>query len=486
MHDPDELPSLRATLRLQGNKFLENNEWFDVRFYPYTQPGEDPVFVAVGGRFAVVCRCIQDASSSIEILREFSDDMTHHSNEWEGSYNSVEWSQARNGDPLLCISGESSRINVLNVTTGKLVTTLIGHGFSVNDLAVSPVDPTILASCSMDHAVRIWSLDPAHAKQPTAAICYGQGHQEQVLTLAYHRTGKYLLSAGIDTRVNLWMIPDDLKSHLGTDKPAIIHYPHFATTEVHNDIIDCVRWYNDYILSQAREERTIQLWKIDNFNSNRPPPNPAPPPLPTTVDSHSKVTVPTSSISGTRSAWGGRFQRLLQFEVPNLETFFVRFSLFHELGAHPVLAAGNERSKVFFWDLQRLEGLGIGEDESENTNSTTAANATTKKSELPRHVRDASTASVASGHSSTSASKTNARLAKSVKKGPTYKYGIGSPYQFLPAHKSIELPNYNSLYRHFAWSRDGQWCVGVGSHGVITIMQRWKDGVPPLEKEAGT
>lgn len=408
--------------------------------------------------------------------------MAHQTDEKNCRYNSIEWSQARNGDPLLCISGESSRINILNVITGELVTTLIGHGDSINDLAISPVDPTILASCSMDHAIRIWSLDPAHAKQPTAAICYGQGHQEQVLTLAYHRKGRYLLSAGIDTRINLWMIPDHLESRLGTDKPAIIHYPHFATTEVHNDIVDCVRWYNDLILSQSRG--VIQLWKIDNFNSSRPPPNPAPPPPPMTVDSHTKVTIATSSISGTRSAWNGRFQRLLQFDVPSLETFFVRFSLFHELGAHPVLAAGNEKSRIFFWDLQRIEELGIGEEGSKNDNDANTASATaTKKSELPRHVRDASTASIASGNSSTSASKGVARPSKPVKKGPTYKHGIGDPFRPLPAHKLIELPNYNTLFRHFSWSRDGQWCVGVGSHGVISILQRWKDGVPPPENE---
>jgi hypothetical protein len=36
---------------------------------------------------------------------------------------------------------------------------------------------------SIDHSLRIWSLHPSHEKQPLGAICYGQGHKDQVLTL---------------------------------------------------------------------------------------------------------------------------------------------------------------------------------------------------------------------------------------------------------------------------------------------------------------
>ena len=61
------------------------------------------------------------------------------------------------------------------------------------DLAVSPTDPHILASCSADHSIRLWSLDPAHQKKPLAGICHGQGHKDQVLTLVRKR---YLTSDG--------------------------------------------------------------------------------------------------------------------------------------------------------------------------------------------------------------------------------------------------------------------------------------------------
>lgn len=53
----------------------------------------------------------------------------------------------------------------------------------IEDMAVSPLSPSILASVSMDHSVRFWSLDPAHEKQPCMLICAGEGHKEGILTM---------------------------------------------------------------------------------------------------------------------------------------------------------------------------------------------------------------------------------------------------------------------------------------------------------------
>lgn len=78
--------------------------------------------------------------------------------------------------------------------------TLIGHGGvrpatlskwyflakceqEIEDLKFSPTNPQILASACEDSTVRIWSLDPAHAKQPCIAILAGDGHRETILSL---------------------------------------------------------------------------------------------------------------------------------------------------------------------------------------------------------------------------------------------------------------------------------------------------------------
>jgi hypothetical protein len=35
-----------------------------------------------------------------------------------------------------------------------------------------------------------------------------------------------------------WTVPEDIKDHAGTDKPSMVHYPHFSTTELHTDFVD--------------------------------------------------------------------------------------------------------------------------------------------------------------------------------------------------------------------------------------------------------
>jgi polycomb protein EED len=344
---------------------------------------------------------------------------------------------------------------------------------NVNDLAVSPVDPTILASCSDDHSVRIWSLDPVHRQQPLAAICYGQGHKAQILTIAWHPKGRFLLSAGVDTKIAMWVVPDNLKDHMGTDRPAMIHYPHFSTTEVHTDFVDCVHFYNDLIFSHAAREDKIILWKIDGFSSDSTKIPDAPITTSLAISSRTPVTIPANSTSGTRSAWGDRFQRLLQFDLPNTDQFYIRFSLFHELGRHPVLSAGNEKSKAFFWDLHRLEEAGIG---AEGAGSKVHLG-------LPRHVREGSVSSNASSAVSTGSGTTKNKR-KKVKELPKDR-GIADPFLSIKAHKIIEIPKYTAFpFRHFNWSRDGQWCVGVGDSGLINVFHRWAKGVPPIKTDS--
>jgi polycomb protein EED len=341
---------------------------------------------------------------------------------------------------------------------------------------MSPIDTNTLASGSVDHSVRIWSLDPAHKRQPLAAICYGQGHRSPILTLAYHRKGRFILSGGMDTKVIMWFVPNDLNKHVGTDKPALIHYPHFSTTEIHTDFVDCVQWYNDLIFSHASRENKIILWKIDGFSSDSVSIPDAPVPTSKAIRSNTPATVPKNSESGTRSAWGGRFQRLLQFDLPDTTIFYQRFSIFHELGRHPILAAGNEKSKAFFWDLQRLEDAGMGEEDSQGSKAMSL--------KLPNHVREGSVSSNASSVVSAGSGATKAKR-KKIKEQQPHDRGIADPFLSIKAHKIIEVPKYLAFtFRHFSWSRDGQWCVGVGDTGLINVFHRWEKGVPPIETDS--
>jgi len=271
------------------------------------------------------------------------------------------WSKdTETGTPLICVGGGSNQLKVFNAVTGELLRTFSGHGGEINDLAVSPINPNIIASASEDCTVRIWSLDPRHASQPCAAILEGDSHEETVLCLAFHPTGRYLLSGGIDHRINLWTLPEFPDAKTGTNIPTRIYYPHFSTSEIHDNIVDCVSWWGDLILSKALNENNIVLWSITNFSSSQPPP-----PSSNAPTTHSTSHRPTRSafVPPPPSAVDNAitlYTRHIQLSIPESHIMFTRFSLFpgtkkSEIARNPVVAFCNTNSKVFFFDLSRLE-----------------------------------------------------------------------------------------------------------------------------------
>lgn len=57
------------------------------------------------------------------------------------------------------------------------------EGQEIMDLATSPIDQSIIVTTGADTAIRFWSIDPKHEKQPCAIICSGEGHRETILTI---------------------------------------------------------------------------------------------------------------------------------------------------------------------------------------------------------------------------------------------------------------------------------------------------------------
>ncbi|KAI9870263.1 MAG: hypothetical protein M1830_004463, partial [Pleopsidium flavum] len=358
----------------------------------------------------------------------------------------------RTGDPLICVSGKSPKIKVLNVKTGKLVKTLMGHGQDVEDLAVSPVSPTILASASMDHSIRLWSLDPSQDSHPCVLICAGEGHKEGVLTIAFHHTGRYLLSGGLDCIINLWALPELPDENAGTDKVTLLHYPHFSTSAVHSNFVDCVAFHDDLILSKCAIECKIVLWRIEGFSSSDPVPS-------------SDAAPSTHKFRETRSAFGGGYMRLLQFESLDTTPFYMRFNLFSQPLKAPILAIGNEKSKVFFWDLQRLETW----TEKDDVPFRVPAKKNSKQpSGGQRELSVASTTS-SSIHpgSNDSQSSTKSGFPKSSER-----YGVEDPFKELKPHKELTVPKIEFAARGAAWSVGGEWLLVVGDQGMIAVFHR--------------
>lgn len=53
------------------------------------------------------------------------------------------------------------------------------------------------------------------------------------------------------------------------------------------------------------------------------------------------------------------------------------------------------------------------------------------------------------------------------------KYEMDSPLVNIDAHKEEIIKGFTFTGRYITWSRDGQWCVVVGSTGVFAVLQRW-------------
>lgn len=194
-----------------------------------------------------------------------------------------------------------------------------------------------------------------------------------------------------------------------------------------------ITFYGDLIISKAAREDQIIIWKIEGFASDTPLP----------------------AITSNSAAPGKRFQRLLTLKAPDMDPFFMRFGLFHQPHKRPILAIGNMKSKVFFWDLQRLE-------ESVNRKVGGVKKRAKTASELGREE------SITSNDSSGVASSiTNSSVAQGKDK---FELASITP---IPAHRTIIVPKISFTSRKAAWSTGGEWCVVVGDFGMVCVFRRW-------------
>ncbi len=213
-----------------------------------------------------------------------------------------------------------------------------------------------------------------------------------------------------------------------------------------------VEFYNDLILSKSSKDHRILLWKISNFSSaNAAPPTSAAPR--THVVEHE-----------TRSAFGSGFQVLLTIECLDCAHYWIRFGLFHMPFKHPVLAVGDEKSRIHFWDLQALEEgiVGPGLWSAANRRRKLSASSLKVKGKARADAREDGVTSTATGSGA------------SVESAPQdVDNPFHGPFNPLKAHKNIQIKDVAFTFRQVAWSPGGEWCVGVGDWGMICLFRRW-------------
>jgi len=156
----------------------------------------------------------------------------------------------------------------------------------------------------------------------------------------------------------------------------------------------------------------------------------------------------------------------------------MRFGLFHEINHNPILVMGNERSKIFFWDLAELEqGVPVA------SMAPPKLSKKGKEKEGPSlaRLREESIAESATSGASETTSRADAQSMASFsvsgkgkgKMVEVARSAIGDPFHPIQAHKSVVVGKVTFATRQVAWSRGGEWCVVVGDCGMICLFKRW-------------
>ncbi|KAL0944209.1 embryonic ectoderm development protein [Colletotrichum truncatum] len=477
---PYDFPRLRVSVHLEDDtRYLSQDdtvpEFFDVKFCPYQPLDARPIFAAVSKKHIVVCRltATADDSNPCEIISIIRDDDPEARNYY------CTWTRdAATGKPLLCYGGEDAKIKVYDIIEDKLVNCLVGHGGDICDVATSPIDPLIIASCSDDTTVRIWSLDPKHEKQPCLCILGGEGHYWNLLTLAWHDTGRYILSAGHDQIINLWTVPDLPIDP--TDRPVEVHYPHFSTSEVHSSLVDCVAFFGDYVLSRACHDDVIVLWKIEGFSSLDPPPPQSM--APTTINPGNLTR--SAFNPGVSTECPAPYTRLIEFHTPGCgPQFFMRFKLHFVPDQHPILAFCNANGKIFFWDFEQITGFNdyVKDMKKKDLNATLEKpnwlSAIVHRSHGGAKAEPTVREKKAAGKMYQTDLEQTPAFANTYNKETLQtwdsKYNVKNPQIPLRAHKVENFGASTFVGRQVAWSPGGEWCVVVGSSNFALVLQRW-------------
>ncbi|MCJ1478553.1 hypothetical protein MMC13_007234 [Lambiella insularis] len=166
--------------------------------------------------------------------------------------------------------------------------------------------------------------------------------------------------------------------------------------------------------------------------------------------------------------------------------WYMRFSLFCQAGKRPILAIGNEKSKVFFWDLQSLEeweGTSpAGEEIDDNRFKIPRAKKgiARKIAKLPKQ-RESSVASTTTTNAGSSTgpngllNSTPGDTADQATEGSSrarLKFAADDPFKALLPHRTHVVPRVTFAARQIAWSVGGEWMVAVGDQGMIAMFAR--------------
>ncbi|ESO12851.1 hypothetical protein HELRODRAFT_105574 [Helobdella robusta] len=299
---------------------------FGVQFNEIYRDEWPPLFASVGSNQISIYECSR-TSPEVTLLS------THVDTDSEENFFTCAWSiDDELGVPILAAAGSRGIIRILSPCTHRPVKNYIGHGMSVNELRFSTKDSNILLSISKDHTLRLWNI-----KTDLCIAIFGgvEGHRDELLSGDIDFDGQLLISCGMDHSFKIWKLDNpyivdaieksykyDKKNK--NDKPFKTysqHFPDFSTRDIHNNYVDCVRWWGKFVLSKSCDNKIV-CWKPNRLS-----------------------TFDTRFI---KTSDGHVTSVLHKFDFSACEIWFMRFSLDYD---QKILAVGSQTGKIFVWDL---------------------------------------------------------------------------------------------------------------------------------------
>ena len=176
------------------------------------------------------------------------------------------WSVAFHPNELLLAIGCGNSIVKLwsfspDGSINNCVATLVEHRAVVFSVAFHPTLP-ILATGSRDETVKLWRLDNPNG---SAAICVATlnssngGHNDFVMSVAFHPTFPLLATGSDDNTAKLWRLdnPDNLTATCVATLD--------SSNGGHSSGVNSVAFHPTApLLATGSQDRTVKLWRLDN------------------------------------------------------------------------------------------------------------------------------------------------------------------------------------------------------------------------------
>ncbi|KFD48981.1 hypothetical protein M514_10133, partial [Trichuris suis] len=142
--------------------------------------------------------------------------------------------------------GFAALYNMVEKEQQSFVGTLKGHNGWVTQIAVSPVDPNTIISCSRDKTIIIWKLKQDNMMVTGTPFKALHGHGHFVTDVVMSTDGQFALSGSWDRSLRLW----DLKAAVTTRR--FVDHRH--------DVLSVAFSHDNRQIVSGSRDRTIKLW----------------------------------------------------------------------------------------------------------------------------------------------------------------------------------------------------------------------------------